>query len=211
MLFSLVLLGLGLLPASALAQDIQIVRRGAKGKQYGMIGLEGGYWLGSGDIRDGAETRTAESQAPVYGPVWIGIHHAITNRVHFGLRLGAGAVAFSNDQLIRLPEDADNGAHLGLLLSSEVIGRYVAKSGFTAGLGMNLVRVGLPDASGAAVRLHPRLGYMHFFPKYEGFWIYEVGYQVPIVNGLVPEQDKVAEPPVDSTWHMLSISVGVGL
>lgn len=187
------------------------------GKQFFLWGLQASAWFGQGSIEtvtDDGSPRTHlgdfSDRAWGIGPLNIGFAHVVAREVLFELRLGAGAVFFENDRLVSQDLKAEGGAHVGLELEAEVIGRYFTESGFSVALGMNMGSTGLPDESAAALKISPRIGYLDWEEGYKGYTLWEVGYQIPII-GLVPDVEGAGiEPPIESTWHIVTLSVTFG-
>lgn len=188
------------------------------GRQYLTAGFQSSLWLGSGTVRDLDELgQPAEkigdfsTRAWGAGPAVVGIAHVVAPSLLFELRLGVGALVFEDDRLISTRLSKEGKAHVGLLLEAEVLGRYFHDSGLTASLGGNLGRVGLPEGSGAVMRLSPRVGWISWTPSLDGFFLAELGYQFPVINGLIPDFDIDArEAPIDSTWHVVTVAVSWG-
>ena len=204
--------------AAAAQAPPTIVVRTPVGKQYALIGGGTAAWFGRGKVRSveadgtlGATVGTYSDRAWGLGPVWVGLSQMVAARVMFEARVGVGALAFENDRLISSDLTGQGSTHVGLLLEAEVLGRYLSPGGIAAGLGVNFGSVGLPDGTGALLRASPRVGYLHWLDRFEGFWLFEVGYQFPVINGLEPDIDGVRlDPAVTSSWHIVTLGVTRG-
>ncbi len=216
----IVLVGLLLVvPAAADAADQPtLIVRSPVGKQYALVGAGSSLWLGSGSVstldnegRIDQRVGTFDDRAWGLGPVWVGLSHMVAPRVMFEARVGAGALFFENDRLVSTDLTGQGATHVGLLLEAEVLGRYLSASGLALGMGVNFGSVGLPDSTGALLRASPRAGYLHWDERFDGFWLFELGYQFPVINGLEPDIDGVRrDPPVTSTWHIITLGVTRG-
>lgn len=192
--------------------------RSPVGKQYGLVGVGTSLWLGQGTVRTLDNEGRIEAKVGDYsdrawglGPAWVGLSHMVAHNVMFEARLGAGALYFENDRLISRELTGEGDGHTGLLLEAEIMGRYLSRAGVTLGMGVNIGSVGLPDGTGALLRASPRVGYLHWLDRYEGFWLVELGYQFPVINGLEPDIDGVRfDPPITSSWHILTVGISRG-
>jgi hypothetical protein len=219
-LLAVVVVVLAAIPAAALAADPPqtIVVRSPVGKQYALVGVGSSLWLGSGAIRtldnDGRLDQTVgeyDDRAWGVGPVWVGLSQMVSPSVMFEARLGAGALVFENDRLVSNDLSGRGDTHVGLLLEAEVLGRYLTSSGLAFSMGVNFGSVALPDSTGALMRASPRVGYLQWTEHFEGFWLLEAGYQFPVINGLEPDIEGVRrDPPVTSTWHIITLGVTRG-
>ncbi|MEL6178194.1 MAG: hypothetical protein AAFS10_04530, partial [Myxococcota bacterium] len=145
------------------------------------------------------------------GPVYLGLLHVITPRLFFEARAGVGAVWFANDRLISSDLSAQGDSHLGIQFGAELRARTATPSGLTGSLGLNLSRVNLPNSNGGFLGISPTLGYLSWDAGYRGFWLVEVGYSYPLINGMNPEfGDSSFDPPIDATWQQLTLSIGFG-
>ncbi len=189
------------------------------GRQFLLVGGRLGFWLGSGQIRalpEGDATtgpllaEVSLDRAYPIGPIMVGLAHVVADSIHFEARVGIGAVVFENDRLIDSELKADGGAHVGVALEAEILGRYVFDSGFTAAFALNFGSVGLPNERGALLRPSPRVGYLDWAANYRSFFLVEVGYQFPFINGLEPDVRGALTSPIDSSWHMMVLSATWG-
>jgi hypothetical protein len=182
------------------------------GRQYAEVGLGVSGWWGSGEVtREGEVAEASSTWALGGGPVFVGFGHVVSASALLELRLGLGALWFADDRLINARLPREGSGHVGVTLEAELLGRWFGEAGWTGALGINLGSVGLPEARGSLFRLSPRVGYLLWSEGYQGFWLWEVGYQVPLINGLVPDvQGAGVEAPVSSWWHVVTASVSWG-
>jgi hypothetical protein len=207
-------------PATALADrpGTTLGVRPPLGRQYALVGVGTSAWFGSGTIRElnrdgrlGAEVGEFSDRAWGVGPVWVGIGHMVARSVMFEGRFGLGALVFENDRLVSAVLDGRGKSHVGLTIEAEVLGRYIARSGLTAGMGINIGSVGIPDGTGALLRASPRAGFLRWDTGFEGFWLFEIGYQIPVIDGLEPDIAGVRfHPPVNANWHIVTAAVTRG-
>ena len=195
-----------------------IIIRTPVGRQFFVLGFQSSYWLGTGSISalDGnggvAEPVGDFTDHGVgIGPLYIGLLHVVTNRVLFEGRVGMGALWFANDRLLSNDLSAEGEPHLGLQINAEIRARTVTPGGLTGSLGRNLLRASLPDSSGGLLGVSPTVGYFSWDEGYSGFWLVEVGYSYPLINGMTPEFNDVgSEHPIDSTWQQFTLSFEIG-
>lgn len=215
-----VVLALWWTPQTASAQDFSVVRDHV-GRQYLLVGGQVGLWLGSGTVDglpdvDGNTPRIGDFNTRAWGigPVNVGLAQAVSRSVLFELRLGLGALFFEDDRLINQALDEEGESHVGFAFDAELIGRYApADGGLTAALGVNVSRARLPGQSSTSVRVSPRFGYLTWGKDHRSFVIYEVGYQLPVINGFVPDISEAAQQrltPIDSFWQGFNVAVTYG-
>lgn len=188
------------------------------GRQFVLLGGQLATWWGDGTIRalidEGElsdEARSASTRAYHVGPIHVGFAHVVAPQWLFELRLGLGVMVFEDDRLLRLDFPEEGDVHVGLTLSAEVLGRYVSDLGLTGALGVQLARQRLPDAWSTSMNLSPRLGYLAWGARRRSFVLYEVGAQVPMINGFIPDNPQAGrEAPIESTWAAATLSVTWG-
>lgn len=198
--------------------DVPLLISRPRGRQFATVGLSGSLWLGSGTVSTlsaqgevGDPIGTFDEQAWGIGPLTVGLVHFVTSSVLFDAHIGLGAVHFTSDRLISTDLDAEGEPHTGLLVHGEMRGRWLGESGVTAALGLGLTSAGMPDSTGGLMTLTPYIGYLSWKQGYTGFWLVDVGYGWPLINGLIPEfSDARLDLPIESRWQQLKLSVRLG-
>lgn len=214
LLATLLLLLAAAAPAAAEPGRVLVVRSPV-GRQYLTLGAEAGAWLGTGTLRalpadGGAILAEPTDPAAALGPVTVGIAHVLARSVIFEVRLGGGAVLFPDDRLISTRLASPGKLHVGWQAGGEVIGRYFGASGFTAGLGMQLAGIGLPEASSRYLRVAPRVGWIGWDDRFDSFFTVELALGGLLINGLIPDFQGPDEAPIESQWGTAGVYVGWG-
>jgi hypothetical protein len=185
------------------------------GRQFLELGVQASAWVGQGSVRsvpeDGGQLRGEYDAVAVgAGPFSVGFSHVVSLGVMLESRVGVGAMWFSDDRLIHASLPTEGDSHLGFVWEVELLGRFFNDAGWTAALGLNMGSVGLPKERAALFRLSPRLGYLSWDQGYTGYWLVEVGYQLPVIGPLPDVPDAGVRSPVESTWHSANLAITWG-